>query len=63
MVRGGPGQSRGSKAAESPPAVMGAFLDKPKTEKTNNAGDGNGIAYGIATMQGWSHFALYTVGS
>lgn len=33
--------------------MMGAFLDKPKTEKTVTSGEGNGIKYGISAMQGW----------
>lgn len=32
---------------------MGAFLDKPKTEKRNEAGEGNGLTYGLSSMQGW----------
>jgi len=32
---------------------MGAFLDKPKTEKHNEDGEGNGIRYGLSSMQGW----------
>lgn len=32
---------------------MGAFLEKPKTEKFNESGMGNGIRYGLASMQGW----------
>lgn len=32
---------------------MGAFLDKPKTDKTTASGEGNGIKYGISAMQGW----------
>jgi len=32
---------------------MGAFLDKPKTEKHNEAGEGNGLRYGLSSMQGW----------
>lgn len=32
---------------------MGAFLDKPKTEKHNEGGVGNGLRYGLASMQGW----------
>lgn len=32
---------------------MGAFLDKPKTEKHNEHGKGNGLQYGLASMQGW----------
>jgi len=32
---------------------MGAFLDKPKTEKHNEGGTGNGLRYGLCSMQGW----------
>ncbi|XP_051925246.1 protein phosphatase 1bb isoform X1 [Hippocampus zosterae] len=32
---------------------MGAFLDKPKTEKHSAHGDGNGLRYGLSSMQGW----------
>ena len=32
---------------------MGAFLDKPKTEKHNEGGMGNGLRYGLSSMQGW----------
>ena len=32
---------------------MGAFLDKPKTEKHNAHGAGNGLRYGLSSMQGW----------
>ncbi|KAK0182257.1 hypothetical protein PV327_000412 [Microctonus hyperodae] len=32
---------------------MGAFLDKPNTEKYNEHGDGNDLRYGVASMQGW----------
>lgn len=32
---------------------MGAFLDKPKTEKHNETGDGNNLSYGLSSMQGW----------
>lgn len=32
---------------------MGAFLDKPKTEKHNEHGGGNGLRYGLSSMQGW----------
>jgi serine/threonine protein phosphatase PrpC len=32
---------------------MGAFLDKPKTDKTNESGKGNDLKYGLAAMQGW----------
>uniref|UniRef100_A0A8C6SX09 protein-serine/threonine phosphatase n=1 Tax=Neogobius melanostomus TaxID=47308 RepID=A0A8C6SX09_9GOBI len=33
--------------------AMGAFLDKPKTHKHNNHGEGNGLRYGLSSMQGW----------
>ncbi|TWW82311.1 protein phosphatase 1bb isoform X1 [Takifugu flavidus] len=32
---------------------MGAFLDKPKTEKHSAHGQGNGLRYGLSSMQGW----------
>lgn len=32
---------------------MGAFLDKPKTEKHNESGSGNGLKYALSSMQGW----------
>lgn len=32
---------------------MGAFLDKPKTQKHNSHGEGNGLSYGLSSMQGW----------
>ncbi|XP_070576459.1 protein phosphatase 1B-like [Ptychodera flava] len=32
---------------------MGAFLAKPKTEKENEHGSGNGIRFGLSSMQGW----------
>ncbi len=32
---------------------MGAFLDKPKTEKTMNCGEGHGLKYAASAMQGW----------
>jgi protein phosphatase 1B len=32
---------------------MGAFLDRPKTEKHASSGSGNGIRYGLSSMQGW----------
>lgn len=32
---------------------MGAFLDKPKTEKFNEHGEGNGLRFGVSSMQGW----------
>ncbi|CAJ0948296.1 unnamed protein product, partial [Mesorhabditis belari] len=33
--------------------TMGAFLDKPKTNKSNITGEGKDIRYAIASMQGW----------
>lgn len=32
---------------------MGAFLEKPKTDKVQEDGEGNGLRYGVASMQGW----------
>ena len=32
---------------------MGAFLDKPKTEKQTATGSGNGLRFGLSSMQGW----------
>jgi len=32
---------------------MGAFLDKPKTDKQNDDGEGNGLRFGLSSMQGW----------
>lgn len=32
---------------------MGAFLDKPETEKYVEHGFGNGLSYGLSSMQGW----------
>lgn len=32
---------------------MGALLDKPKTEKHSESGGGNGLRYGLSSMQGW----------
>lgn len=32
---------------------MGAFLDKPKTEKHSECGNGNGLTYALSSMQGW----------
>lgn len=32
---------------------MGAFLEKPKTDKYTEHGAGNGLRYGVASMQGW----------
>lgn len=39
--------------AEEQTTKMGAFLDKPKTDKHNEGGVGNGLRYGLASMQGW----------
>ena len=33
--------------------TMGAFLDKPKTEKYNESQAGAGLRYGLSSMQGW----------
>ena len=30
---------------------MGAFLDKPKTEKYNESKNGGGLKYGLSSMQ------------
>ncbi|XP_059086912.1 protein phosphatase 1A-like [Tigriopus californicus] len=32
---------------------MGAFLDKPKTEKYNESNAGGDLRYGLSSMQGW----------
>lgn len=32
---------------------MGAFLEKPKTDKISKSGEGNDIRYGVSAMQGW----------
>ena len=32
---------------------MGAFLEKPKTEKVSDGGAGNGLRFGLSSMQGW----------
>ena len=32
---------------------MGAFLEKPKTEKVTAKGEGCGIRFGVSAMQGW----------
>ena len=32
---------------------MGAFLERPKTEKHNESGEGNSLRFGLASMQGW----------
>lgn len=31
---------------------MGAFLEKPKTEKHTEVGEGNGLRFGVSSMQG-----------
>ncbi|KAG9510829.1 Adenylyl cyclase-associated protein 1 [Fragariocoptes setiger] len=33
--------------------TMGAFLDKPRTEKSSEQGGGLGLRYGVCSMQGW----------
>jgi len=33
--------------------IMGAFLDKPKTDKHTETGCGNGLRFGLSSMQGW----------
>jgi protein phosphatase 1B len=35
---------------------MGAFLEKPKTEKHNETGEGNGLRFGVSSMQGKEYF-------
>ncbi|XP_048509955.1 protein phosphatase 1B isoform X2 [Athalia rosae] len=48
---------------------MGTFLDKPQTDKYNEHGAGNGLRYGVASMQGWriemedAHRAITGLGS
>lgn len=32
---------------------MGAFLEKPKTDKHSSSGEGYGIRYAVSAMQGW----------
>ncbi|ENN78131.1 protein phosphatase 1A isoform X2 [Dendroctonus ponderosae] len=32
---------------------MGAFLEKPNTDKFQEVGEGNGLRYAVASMQGW----------
>ncbi|XP_064408645.1 protein phosphatase 1A-like [Latimeria chalumnae] len=32
---------------------MRSYLDRPKTEKSYQGGGGNGIVYGLSSMQGW----------
>ena len=32
---------------------MGAFLERPKTEKHNESGEGNSLRFGLTSMQGW----------
>jgi hypothetical protein len=31
---------------------MGAFLEKPNTDKHNETGEGNGLRFGVSSMQG-----------
>lgn len=33
--------------------IMGAFLDKPKTDKHTETGSGNGLQFALSSMQGW----------
>jgi serine/threonine protein phosphatase PrpC len=48
---------------------MGAFLDKPKTDKHYEVGNGNGLRYALCSMQGWridmedAHTALTGLGA
>ncbi|OQV20555.1 Protein phosphatase 1B [Hypsibius exemplaris] len=48
---------------------MGAFLDKPKTDKHYEQGSGNGLRYALCSMQGWridmedAHTALTGLGA
>jgi protein phosphatase 1B len=39
---------------------MGAFLEKPKTEKHNETGEGNGLRFGVSSMQGNFHCFYYS---
>lgn len=32
---------------------MGAYLERPKSEKHNESGEGNSLRFGLASMQGW----------
>ena len=32
---------------------MGAYLAKPKTEKTSEGNDNGKLSYGVSCMQGW----------
>lgn len=47
--------------------IMGACLDKPETQKCNESGEGNGLRFGVASMQGWrvdmedAHHALINI--
>ena len=36
-----------------PSCAMGAYLDRPNTEKHSEAGSGAGLSYGLSSMQGW----------
>ena len=40
-------------AAAAAAVQMGAFLDKPKTDKHYESGSGNGLRYALCSMQGW----------
>ena len=37
----------------TPLSTMGAFLDRPITTKETTHGEGNGLRYGVSSMQGW----------
>jgi protein phosphatase 1B len=47
---------------------MGGILDKPNTDKYNEHGEGNGLRYGVSSMQGWrcemedAHYAKTDLG-
>ena len=44
---------------------MGAFLEKPQTDKSNAAGEGVHMRYGLTAMQGkflnLTHFELFEI--
>ncbi|RWS10033.1 protein phosphatase 1A-like isoform X1 [Dinothrombium tinctorium] len=47
-------QTEGAKSGTKEKATkMGAFLDKPKLDKQTSMGTGNGLRYGVSSMQGW----------
>ena len=43
----------GGKTRRFEASKMGAFLEKPKTEKYNESKTGAGLRYGLSSMQGW----------